>query len=599
MLKFNNTHIFTGYLKQLLSNFNLPTYRVYTKENQQFFEKNKHESEAIIPTVTKYMQGVTDYTPHILYVNYIKDNAVQRYINNEWQKTPIHFHYNKKELNHTKNLVIKGNTYDSYTHEYLGDYLRFQRDYNNIDLMPLYNCFSNRICSNLNYKSTTGGIEFNSADQRYKIYMLPIKFFKQYTIAIDCITSVEMCCGFYNSYLDDSDISLNLMADTYEKYGTLSFNNPIVYKKLLPDLPESIYKNTNYSNKLTELMQKEESLKLFIKLPRNNTSSITILEGDYTGYNQKIFKTKQQVIIPAASQLKPYTLNFPEYSSAEQIKRIGITTNENNTVILKNRSTGATVEFNSNTTDNEYYKQKKLDSSSNICYYLTKKTGISFINQAGDAYNTFEITATEPKYTITVEYFGNSLKTGTLKSEIIDFTTVNSLPLHFETNKFITNYEEDDINYPAISTREFKPYCSLQLLWGNTGVSHPFSDRLIEYLTDNVISSQDDIADNIKRAQKIMYLNGHRFDFATDKVPGINAGNNIFVSGLWEDKMRNIAYDFMVSDHIGYKSNSIYTTDCLGYIDKDVENNYSYYDENHKVGYTIKNSEIYDDEVGR
>ena len=38
MFKFNDENIFIGYIKQLLASFNLPKYRVYTKEQRKYHE---------------------------------------------------------------------------------------------------------------------------------------------------------------------------------------------------------------------------------------------------------------------------------------------------------------------------------------------------------------------------------------------------------------------------------------------------------------------------------------------------------------------------------------------------------------------------------
>lgn len=482
MYKFNSEDLFIGYLKQLLSSFNLPKYRVYTKADADYnklaIEHNKKVDSGEIsglkwpeeaPDVLESGKAKTNnsYNKFIYYINYIKNDRIQRYIDKKWVYTNWHYHYNKKELNQTKNLVVKNNTYDSYTHEYLGEYLRFQRDYNNLDLMPLYNCFSNVICqpwaSPIKITQTSGTTEkviatFDPSDARYKIYMLPVKLFKKYTIAIDSTEPVEICCSFFNKYrYKENNAIIAFQNLTYKKYNSMQFSNKVVYDALyIPNsLEQSKFNITEWplqSTEMGELAQLEHDLKMFIKVPTTNNSSIVVLEGDYSKYGS-------------------YVVN---------------------------------------------YQRSKLD----------------------------------PFYR--------------------DITKASAWTKH--ENKFITNYETETIgevepwstNYkvyklPKVEDRDFEPITSLQLLELNSGVQHPFADRLIEYLLDNVISHTDEISDNVKRAQSILVLNN------------INTKED----GNWYLNYRNIFYDYMHADIP--KENIIETAklDSLGYIDKDVEKYYS------------------------
>ena len=107
--------------------------------------------------------------------------------------------------------------YNYQTHEYLGDYLRFLRDFEGINLMSMYNCFSNRLCNNIKVVDPEDRElpVINAYDSNYKIYMLPVKLFEKYTIAIDCYQGIELFCGLYNEKLDTSDKAKNLIKKTY------------------------------------------------------------------------------------------------------------------------------------------------------------------------------------------------------------------------------------------------------------------------------------------------------------------------------------------------------------------------------------------------
>lgn len=295
MFEFNNTHIFTGYIKQFLHAFHLPKYRVYTVDFYRYLAIYGKESPEVLPTI----KAGSKTSPNIdtVYINYIKDGHIQRYIDNKWVATNWSYYYNKKELNQTKNLIIKNNVYDSYTHEYLGDFLRFQRDYNNIDLMPLYNCFSNNLCHILNFDEAIPGFNISYETESYLIYMLPVKLFKKYTIAMSSDLPIEICCGFYTNRQDDRSKHKKFPKFTYKKYGQMIFSQPVVYDYLTAENLQNIIDSDTSPkfNSLSELAQYESELKMFIKIPKAVKTSIVILEGDYTNFNQGVLLNKSWV----------------------------------------------------------------------------------------------------------------------------------------------------------------------------------------------------------------------------------------------------------------------------------------------------------------
>ena len=160
MFKFDNSHIFTGYLKQLLSSVNIPTCKIYTKEFADYLKQHGKEDPRIIEsfdTATYIKSGSKSHAA--TRVNYLKNNELYHYFwnydqgnselgrrNTYWASSSNLFYNSGKNMpGLTRVLNSTGNVYDAATHEYLGDYLRFLRDYHGINLMSLYNCFNNKV----------------------------------------------------------------------------------------------------------------------------------------------------------------------------------------------------------------------------------------------------------------------------------------------------------------------------------------------------------------------------------------------------------------------------------------------------------------------
>ena len=76
MKKFNTSDLFTGYLKQLLHDFNLPKIKVYTKQHKEYYSKHNQESPEIFSTSQNNDLNVR-------YFPYLKDGQIQEYIDNK------------------------------------------------------------------------------------------------------------------------------------------------------------------------------------------------------------------------------------------------------------------------------------------------------------------------------------------------------------------------------------------------------------------------------------------------------------------------------------------------------------------------------------
>lgn len=619
MKRFNNTDVFTGYIKQLLKDFNLPKVKIYTKEHEKYFTQNNAERYDILETTTVNPDG--SYPANLRYITYLKDDKFQQFINGEWitvgsrshiPNRHIHkYNYGDKVLNYTKNLNLYSNVYDSYTHEYLGDYLRFQRDYNDFNLMPLYNCFSNRACSKLKITGkclsvdpegnteitiTNNGVveivqasytpfSFDTSDANYKIYMLPVKLFKSYTIAIDCTTPIELCCGLYGKYQDTREKFKSIPELTYKKIACSYFNNPFLYTGI-----NNLNTTTLHSPgaELLDVAQNEGDLKLFIKLPADNNSTIIVLEGNYLNWNDTTYKRLNTKTIP----ISHYNNGHPSQVLGEaskalceaKIQYLDTTTATIYTCVEQPH----VVEPEGRTTakfSNYKWVSKPVWSSLSHEEYraLNTKALISENRATWIVDNTVPAENETYLYSLPAEQWAYKYITGNTSLKVYpkrsayfnpnwtDTETLPNYPYRVVINLIShseKHFNKSVINLDQISTEpEIDLITTLQLLQVNTKEQHPFADRLMEYLLDNAISkNQEELPENIKQVQYLLKLNSD-----------INNFNTPF-PGYWTPKMNAILYEYMTTHLKTFETNH----DVLGYVDKDVEKYYAkfqnYYD---------------------
>lgn len=255
MIKLNDDSIFIGQIKQLLANFNLPNCEIgeqYPVDGKLFIADGSIYKWKIDPK--------TQLPSKELFDNYV---------------------VGRKYINLTSNFRIQNMIYDRDTHRYLGRYLRFLRDYQNLDLMCMYNCFDAEIVT----QTSEGCVIKPSSDG--VIFSVPISGLSDLTILINSYILTELCLYINNSDISKTDLEIlsskSLVKGKYNKSFIYSISSIVENNLVILDLIEKYRKD----------------LRLLIKIPQVASRNIVVLEGIFNSYvnrAQKLFNYHPMIL---------------------------------------------------------------------------------------------------------------------------------------------------------------------------------------------------------------------------------------------------------------------------------------------------------------
>ena len=271
--KFNDNTIETKFIQNLLASSNIPTHTIW-KQNQFVSEGATYLTQYGI--YKALMTGISKT---------VSDLSDQR----KFQKI-ADYEFGRKYFNYTTNYCSTSGYYDSETHYYLGQYLRAYRDIYGIDLMPFYNCYSGDYITDIDFDN--GSLLTNTGANGYKIVAIPVKFNKTYSIYIDSGTPIQAMCAIYGEKGNIQDLS-NILNNYNqfnepidqgvidEQFTSKVYNNTSFRKPVLFTTPSwSLSSQIAYNKLLQKLVGYERYLKLLLKIPSSNKSSIVVIEGD-------------------------------------------------------------------------------------------------------------------------------------------------------------------------------------------------------------------------------------------------------------------------------------------------------------------------------
>lgn len=494
------------------------------------------------------------------------------------------------------NFLSNCEGYDYRTHERLGQYLRNLRDMYGLNLMPLYNCFSNQpLEAHHIYKDrVTQTTEYFNT----KVYKVPIRFNQKYTICIENPGVTTFAPAFVNG---NSRVKINNSRwgngiDATNRYITLHRGDVIRHQSGMRYREPYVIHFDNIPQTKSYPITKLENIERYTELNFGGSDAWKLKDKYFTQHIANGGETLQNVytfensVMVAKTTLTPsrgsiyYTQNAsPKDSGWKSIvfstvsspsgspKDNGYYEVVNGDYVISSSNsivdgvTYYTLDSISDSNDEYiltnkvYYVQSSEEVVTNITYDIEEEVcqvfdpiekNLHLLIQVPSSFNS-NILVLEGDYT---EANGSLHKSGGM-----NFGT--SYDLEGRTD-LITPYND---TYHIVETTELELLpqsvmdyiCTenLKLMTASTTKIIPFSDTLVEFLLWNAIDNLDTINNDMDRISTVLKYN-------TEFI--ISGTTNKQITNYWHSRWQKYISDFASK----YPK---YIQDNLGYITKDIE----------------------------
>ena len=273
MARFNDISVETRFIKSLLKNSFIPIAPTITEGDLMvggaIYSYNNHIMECKSTGVfsSKYTREAVCSHMSICGTDFICGVGVREAeYKIIYQYTPYTF---KPGI--SSSFISTLNEYDCDTHKYLGKYLRYFRSTSGINLMPYYNCFTNK---DTTLVSLLGNRILDMSNDNKVVWSIPILLNKKYTIFMESSSPVSIGATFLNdtgrisSTIEGQETLLDsLLYSNVEQYQSLQITSPVTFGVV---------------TKNPKLFEYEDYLYMLIQVDKNHLGPITVLEGEYS-----------------------------------------------------------------------------------------------------------------------------------------------------------------------------------------------------------------------------------------------------------------------------------------------------------------------------